>query len=101
VRRAVAGRDSGRRRVKPFASLLTSVAGARIEGNAQVPVTDVCYDSREVTPGAAFICVRGEKTDGHLYIPQALDQGAVALVVESLVGRACLRPPWVSVWGRR
>jgi len=93
VRRAVAGRDSGRRRVKPFASLLTSVAGARIEGNAQVPVTDVCYDSREVTPGAAFICVRGEKTDGHLYIPQALDQGAVALVVESLVGRACLRPP--------
>ena len=78
----MAGRDSGGRRAQPFASLLGSVAGARIVGNAQAQVTGLGYDSRQVKPGSAFICVRGEKTDGHLFIAEALEKGAVALVVE-------------------
>jgi UDP-N-acetylmuramoyl-L-alanyl-D-glutamate--2,6-diaminopimelate ligase len=72
--------------------LLDSVAAARLVGNPRVAVTGLAYDSRAVRPGAAFICVVGEKADGHCFIPQAVAQGAAALVVQS--GReAGLTPP--------
>ena len=47
-----------------------------------VEITDVAYDSRKVTPGALFCCLRGEKTDGHRFAQQAVDKGAAALIVE-------------------
>ncbi|MCR9143179.1 MAG: UDP-N-acetylmuramoyl-tripeptide--D-alanyl-D-alanine ligase [bacterium] len=42
----------------------------------------VSIDSRSLQPGEIFVCVRGERTDGHEYIRQALAAGAAALVVE-------------------
>lgn len=39
-------------------------------------------DSREVGPGDIFFAKRGEETDGHLFAPAAVDNGAVVLVVE-------------------
>jgi UDP-N-acetylmuramoyl-L-alanyl-D-glutamate--2,6-diaminopimelate ligase len=59
------------------------VAGARVVGDPQAEITSLAYDSRAVTPGAAFICVTGEKADGHCFIPQALARGASALVVQA------------------
>ncbi len=38
-------------------------------------------DSREVSEGDAFVALEGEKTDGHKYIPQALQNGAGLLIV--------------------
>jgi UDP-N-acetylmuramoyl-L-alanyl-D-glutamate--2,6-diaminopimelate ligase len=49
-------------------------------------VTDVANDSRKVKPGSLFVAVRGFHSDGHQFIPQALRQGAVAVVAEQ--GRA-------------
>lgn len=43
-------------------------------------VTGVTSDSREVTPGAMFVAVRGFSTDGHRHIDAAIDAGAVAVV---------------------
>lgn len=45
-------------------------------------VTDVFYDSRTVTPGSAFVAVRGFETDGHNYIPQAMERGAAVIFCE-------------------
>ncbi len=45
----------------------------------------ITYDSRQVKPGDLFVCICGEKTDGHLYIDQALAKGATALVTEKPV----------------
>lgn len=42
-------------------------------------VTAVVYDSRKVEPGALYVAVRGEHVDGHQFIPQALERGAVAV----------------------
>jgi len=76
---------------KPFSSL-TRDTPARIIGNSEVPVTGLAYDSRRVAAGDAFICVRGEKADGHSFVSQAIARGALVVVVES--GReAGLDPP--------
>ena len=45
-------------------------------------VTDIKIDSRQVKPGELFIAVKGENTDGHLYIDKALENGAVCVVCE-------------------
>ena len=47
-----------------------------------VEVTDLAYDTRAVTPGALFFCIRGTALDGHDLAPEAVDRGAVGLVVE-------------------
>ncbi len=45
-------------------------------------VSDIAYDSRRVKPGSLFVAVRGFHSDGHLFIVQALRQGAVAVIAE-------------------
>jgi len=47
-----------------------------------VEVTDLAYDTRAVTPGALFFCIPGRAVDGHDLAAQAVERGAVALVVE-------------------
>jgi UDP-N-acetylmuramoyl-L-alanyl-D-glutamate--2,6-diaminopimelate ligase len=47
-----------------------------------VDIAALAYDARAVTPGSAFFCVRGFTADGHRYAPDAVANGAVALVVD-------------------
>src|SRR6201991_907731 len=47
-----------------------------------VDVSALHYDARAVTPGSVFFCVRGFTADGHRYAPEAVANGAVALVVD-------------------
>ena len=65
-----------------LSALLEAEPGARTRGDPDVPVLDVAYDSRSVTPGALFCCITGETTDGHEFAGEALDAGAAALLVE-------------------
>jgi len=64
---------------------------ALIEGIAQrrsgpeVEVVDLTCDSREVRPGWAFLALQGEKVDGASFVPQALAQGAIAVITASAV----------------
>lgn len=44
--------------------------------------TSVVTDSRKVTPNGIFIAVPGEKVDGHSFIPQVMEKGALAVVCE-------------------
>jgi UDP-N-acetylmuramoyl-L-alanyl-D-glutamate--2,6-diaminopimelate ligase len=52
------------------------------------PVTGVEYDSRRVGHGSLFVAFRGGTTDGNRYIPQAVAQGASAIVTDSATGFA-------------
>ncbi len=45
------------------------------------PVTGIAIDSRAVQSGDLFVALVGEKTDGHRYLQQALQQGAAAVVI--------------------
>ncbi|MBQ7267149.1 MAG: hypothetical protein IJR11_02150, partial [Synergistaceae bacterium] len=38
-------------------------------------------DSRDVEKGGAFVALEGEKTDGHKYIPQAIENGAALIIL--------------------
>jgi UDP-N-acetylmuramoyl-L-alanyl-D-glutamate--2,6-diaminopimelate ligase len=49
---------------------------------ASIDVTDLAYDARRVAPGALFACVPGFRADGHDFAPEAIANGAVALIVE-------------------
>jgi UDP-N-acetylmuramoyl-L-alanyl-D-glutamate--2,6-diaminopimelate ligase len=52
---------------------------------ADVDVDAVVSDSRQVSPGALFACVTGAEQDGHDYARDAVQRGAVALLVERFV----------------
>ena len=45
-------------------------------------VSDVVTDSRKIGDGSVFVALRGEKFDGHNFVSQALDSGAVCCVVD-------------------
>lgn len=65
---------------------------ARITGNPEQEVSDLTYDSRQVQPGALFFSVKGFRTDGHLYVGDAIGRGAVAVVHE----QPLVLPPGVT-----
>ncbi|MCC6093640.1 MAG: UDP-N-acetylmuramoyl-tripeptide--D-alanyl-D-alanine ligase [Eubacterium sp.] len=52
------------------------------EEKKEFTVTDIVTDSRKVTNGCLFVAIRGEHADGHQFIPQVLDAGAVAVLTE-------------------
>lgn len=49
---------------------------------AQATLADVCTDTRKIQPGNLFVCLRGERFDGHSFASQAAQLGAAALLVD-------------------
>jgi UDP-N-acetylmuramoyl-L-alanyl-D-glutamate--2,6-diaminopimelate ligase len=62
--------------------LSQAVHAERTINPARVEIADLAYDARRVTPGALFVCVPGHKADGHDFAPDAVANGAAALIVE-------------------
>jgi UDP-N-acetylmuramoyl-L-alanyl-D-glutamate--2,6-diaminopimelate ligase len=66
--------------------LVAALAPEAVLGSPDpLEVRDLAYDTRAVGPGAAFFCVPGEHADGHDFAVEAVERGAVALVVERAV----------------
>lgn len=51
---------------------------------ADVAIKNICFDSRKVSQGDVFVATRGTAVDGHDFIAKAVEQGAVAVVCETL-----------------
>ncbi|HEY8704713.1 MAG TPA: UDP-N-acetylmuramoyl-L-alanyl-D-glutamate--2,6-diaminopimelate ligase [Gaiellaceae bacterium] len=62
--------------------LVAALGAIEVVMRAPVEVRDLAYDARAVTPGAVFFCVAGARADGHDFAADAVERGAVALVVE-------------------
>lgn len=60
--------------------LLHSLPAFQILGNADLSITGICIDSRQVKAGDLFIAVKGTQTDGHAYIDKAIAAGAAAIL---------------------
>ena len=65
-----------------LALLIDALAPVEVVGRAPVDVTDLAYDAREAGPSSLYFCIRGSRADGHDFAPEAVANGAVALVVE-------------------
>ena len=66
-----------------LAEVLHSMKFYHVRGaSGDLSVTDVAYDSRNVVPGALFVCVPGAAMDGHLFASDAVRMGASAIIVE-------------------
>ena len=52
------------------------------EGARQAEVSSLAYDARRVAPGSVFCTWKGHQRDGHAFVPDALQRGAVAVVAE-------------------
>lgn len=62
----------------------------QVVGAVGIAITGIADDSRKVEPGNLFVAVRGLRTDGHDYVGQAIERGAVAVAVETPAGE---KPP--------
>ena len=52
------------------------------DGSPQAEVSSLAYDARRVSPGAVFCTWKGLQRDGHAFVPDAIQRGAVAVVAE-------------------
>lgn len=72
-------------------SALCEAVGARPQGDMSLEITQITNSSKEVREGALFVCVPGLKTDGHKYAREAVERGAVALLLERDVPCQCAK----------
>jgi len=83
-----------------LSELLKGIRVVSLSTTRDQEITGIAYSSRKVEPGNIFIALKGQKADGHDFLPEALQRGAVAIVSE----RPC--PPeidraWVQVLDSR
>lgn len=68
-----------------------------IQGDLSLEIEDFAFDSRQVKPGMLYIARRGVKTDGHQFIPQVIEAGAIAVVCEKMPIDPVANVTWVQV----
>ncbi|MDD6728347.1 MAG: UDP-N-acetylmuramoyl-tripeptide--D-alanyl-D-alanine ligase [Eubacteriales bacterium] len=51
--------------------------------NKDCEISGVCIDTRKITKGCLFICIKGERFDAHQFAQEALDKGAGAVMIHS------------------
>ena len=54
-----------------------------LRADLEMEISGVSYDSRRTQPGDLFVAVRGFESDGHRFIPKAVEKGAVAVLCET------------------
>lgn len=67
---------------KYLRDLVGQLPEAVATGSLDIEITGIAHDSREVKPGMLFVCISGEKADGHMYARQAVQNGAVAVLAQ-------------------
>jgi len=72
--------------------IIENVNWKLIAGSVKVPITGIALNSKDVRSGYLFVALKGEQTNGHLYISDALKRGAAAVVVtnyDTIVAEKC------------
>lgn len=78
---------------------LGRLLGAEAGALADVEIADLVLDSREVTPGAAFVALAGARDHGLNHFEQAVARGAAAVLYEPAPGYTSVPAPGVAVPG--
>jgi UDP-N-acetylmuramoyl-tripeptide--D-alanyl-D-alanine ligase len=70
---------------------LASATGGRFAGSPPAEMAGISTDTRSILPGSAFVALRGDRFDGHDFLPEAARAGAACAVVAA--DRAGAAPP--------
>jgi len=65
-----------------LSSIIRDLQFERLQGSLEINIHALALDSRKVVRGSLFVAINGFETDGHRYAAQAIERGAVAIVVE-------------------
>ena len=63
-------------------AILQGLEPLEVHADLSREITGIAYDSRPVKPGNLFVAICGYDTDGHKYIPMALEKGAACVLCE-------------------
>ena len=66
-------------------------------GQEQTEITGAVLDSRKVEQGYAFFATKGERVDGHSFIPQVAEKGAALVICQnSNLATGLLLSKWIT-----
>ena len=63
-------------------SLLVGLENLKAKGNLDIEISGIDSDSRNIKKGSLFVAIKGFATDGHQYVEKAIENGAVAVMVQ-------------------
>lgn len=65
--------------------ILKDIEYTVLQGNIDIDIADIAYDSRNVMSNYLFVAMKGFMIDGHSFIERAMDKGATAIICEKEV----------------
>lgn len=68
--------------MKLLKDILYKVSITEVNGSTDVFISDISFNSKTASEGCVYIAIKGHTWDGHIYIEDALKQGAAAIVCE-------------------
>ena len=70
--------------MKKLKDIIYKINLKEVIGSTQIDIRSIQFDSRKVQKNDLFIAIQGTITDGHSYINKAINQGAVAIIIEKV-----------------
>lgn len=62
--------------------ILLGLEGLKAKGNLDVEIKGIKMNSKEIKEGDLFIAIKGFSVDGHKYLENAIENGAIAIIIE-------------------
>ncbi len=70
--------------MKQLKDILYKVHLKEVVGSTAIEIAAIEIDSRKVSKSSVFVAIKGEKSDGHTFIQNAIEFGAIAIVCEAM-----------------
>jgi UDP-N-acetylmuramoyl-L-alanyl-D-glutamate--2,6-diaminopimelate ligase len=83
--------------VKTIQELISNVPQAKIQGDPNLVIKKLCFDSRQIAESTLFFAIKGTSVDGHTYIQDVIEKGAIAIVCEVLPSELNSKVTYISV----
>ena len=77
--------------------VLAGIEVTGMAGSAEIEIAAIACDSRNVVPGTLFFALPGAKTDGNIFLREALARGAAAIVSQSPPPEPLPSATWIQV----
>lgn len=83
--------------MKTIQELISNIPQTNILGDANLVIKKLCFDSRHIGGSTLFFAIKGTSVDGHSYIQDVIEKGAIAIVCEVLPSELNSKVTYISV----